>query len=171
MDLKGGLYSSRTAQEKLIKVFMQLHQCYRCKKYFTELKNLGSWQCEARYHPGKFDYNKMAYTCCGEKRLENRGDFHTADRFMTWEKRERLMIPPILSTGCQRCDCITRGKNPVPSDEVNVHQIASLIPAMEKYGVKLKNRPGFCRAQDIKKMKLTRREKLPKQCYACEDWD
>jgi len=45
-----------------------------------------------------------------------------------------------------------------------------MIPAMEKYGRKLKERPGFLRSSDVKKMKLVRKERLPEQCFASEEW-
>lgn len=169
-DLRGGLYSSKSAQQKLIKVFMQLHQCVNCREYFTELKNIGGWECKSKYHPGKWDYNRMAYTCCGEKATRNYGDHSALDHYMHWNRRERLLIPPILSSGCTRCDCVSTGKNPIPQGEILVHNIASMIPAMEKYGRKLKERPGFLRSSDVKKMKLVRKERLPEQCFASEEW-
>ncbi len=58
------LYASKKAIEITIRLFTELHECKNCHKFFTEMENVGCWDC--RYHPGKFDYNTGKYTCCGE---------------------------------------------------------------------------------------------------------
>jgi len=161
--LKGGLYASRTAQEKLIKVFMQLHQCLSCHRYFIEMENLGSWSCT--YHPGEYDYNSRRYTCCGETANYSHGNFHAVDHLIAWNQRQRLTIPPLFSKGCKRCDCRSKDRNAVPKKSVLVHEIASMLPSMIQYGSELKKRPGFRSHRTVKEMKIERFEWLPPQLF------
>jgi hypothetical protein len=163
--LDGNLYASGSAQKRLFKVFFQLRRCVRCQRFFTEMENVGAWLC--KYHPGEYNFDTRKYTCCGETATRNYGQFAAIDHMFTWSDAEVFSVPPLFSKGCKRCDCVGEVQSPIPAEKVMVSQIASMIPAMQKQGSKLKDRPGFCRDKDVKKMLILRQQRLPQREFHC----
>jgi hypothetical protein len=154
--MNGGLYSSNEQVKRVTKCFLQLHQCITCARYFTEMENLGSWRC--RYHPGEWNHNRREYTCCGEKERQDYGDYAGITRFMAFNPKEALNIPPLHSQGCCRRDCESTHKNPIPQDRVALGDVACVIPSIAEHGKKLEERPWLVRG---KNSRIERKETLP----------
>jgi hypothetical protein len=125
------LYASRSAIEKTIQLFTEMHQCATCGKWFTEMENFGSWTC--LYHPGKYDHNEDKYTCCGESHNRTDNFHHRAyGHLMTFTSKDRFNHAPSVSPGCTRCDCQSRKKTLISDEKsIKVEDVASLIPYME----------------------------------------
>lgn len=155
-DLQGGLYSSNSQVRRVVKVFLQVHQCRICNRFFTEMENLGSFRC--KYHPGEWDYVKRRYTCCGETERKNVGDTSYLGRYYQWNPKEKLNMPSPHSAGCMRCDCVSKYKNPVPQKEVALEDIACIIPQMGSHGKPLEERPGLVKGR---KPTIIRQEECP----------
>jgi len=134
------LYASKKAIEITIKLFTDLHECTECGKYFTELENVGCWDC--KYHPGVYDYDLECYTCCGER--YKRPFFHHASygHIMAWNTKDRWNHMRPLNNGCCRRDCVSKEKTPIPKKVLPVEDIATLIPYMER---NIEDRPGLKR--------------------------
>lgn len=132
------LYDSDEKVKKVIKDFTDVHQCERCKKVFTEIANVGVWDC--KYHPGKFNYDTLSYECCGEKAT----NFSNYDNFAAYATWKHKFNPTIFSLGCKRCDH-TSSKSKVPYEDVKYDDIAQLIPYMKP----------SCIARQISKEKKT----------------
>jgi hypothetical protein len=158
-NLQGGLYSSNTQVRRVMKVFLQVHQCKVCDRFFTEMENLGSWRCT--YHPGKWDYVKRHWTCCKEKERQNVGDNSYLCRYYAMNPKERLNMPGPHSDGCMACDCVSRYKNPVPQKEVALEDIACIIPQLGVHGKPLEKRNGLERGR---KPRIVRYEECP-ECF------
>lgn len=158
-NLNGGLYTSNEQVRRVHKVFLEIHQCRYCDRYFTEFENLGAWKC--LYHPGKFDFRTRKWTCCGEKQRKMPGQFDQQglSRFLAWDnKEERLNMPGPFSRGCCKRDCVSAYKNPVPQKEVMLEDIACIIPSLKQHGKDLEDRPGLVKGQ---KLMIRRYEILP----------
>jgi hypothetical protein len=158
--LNGGLYTSNDQVRRVHKVFLQVHQCYHCERYFTEFENLGSWKCH--YHPGKFDFRTRKWTCCGEEERKAVGQFSYLGSYMSWSEKERINMPNPHGRGCCRCDCISIYDNPVPKEEVMLEDIACIIPSLKDHGKDLKERPGLVKGA---RLRIQRKEHLPKLFY------
>ena len=154
-DLHGGLYSSNAQVRAVTKVFLQVHQCKVCDRFFTEMENVGAWKC--KYHPGNWDYVRRRWTCCGETERKNIGDHSYLGRYMHWNPQEYINYPKPHSKGCMQCDCVSQYKNPVPSKEIVLEDIACIIPQLAAYGKPLKERPGLVTG---KPPKINRQEEL-----------
>jgi len=159
-DLKGGLYSSNAQVRAVTKVFLQVHQCRVCDRFFTEMENVGQWKC--KYHPGKWDSVRREWTCCGETERKNIGYHSYLGRYMTWNPKEYVNMPGPHSKGCMDCDCISKYKNPVPQKEVALEDIACIIPQLGVHGKPLQERPGLERGR-IPMIK--RQQELPEIYY------
>lgn len=140
-DLQGGLYSSNSQVRAVTKVFLQVHQCKVCDRYFTEMENVGQWKCT--YHPGEWDFVRREWTCCKETERKNVGDHSFLGRYMPWNPAEYINIPTPHSDGCMKCDCVSKYKNPVPQKEIVLEDIACIIPQLAAYGAPLQKRPGL----------------------------
>lgn len=156
MALTGGLYSSNEQVKRMIKLFLQVHECKHCGRFFTEMENLGAWKC--KYHPGEYDYYTSDYTCCGERSRRNYGEYARFSSVMTWSDKERNNYPDLHSQGCRKCDCVSKYDNPVPSKVVAVNDIASVIPSFKAYGLPIEKRPGLVKGKNLR---IERFEKLP----------
>lgn len=154
--LNGGLYTSNEQVRRVHKVFLQMHQCRHCERYFTEFENLGQWKCN--YHPGEFDFKTRKWTCCGEMERKMIGEFSPFGRFMAWNPKERLNMPGPFSRGCCKRDCVSVYKNPVPQKEVMLEDIACIIPSLKDHGKDLEQRPGLVKGA---KLMIRRYEVLP----------
>lgn len=119
------LYASDSVVKKKIKDYTKILQCMYCEKIFTELDNVGTWQC--RYHPGKLDFQTQRYTCCGQKSHLNSNHDGWA-RYVTWN--ETFDRKPIQTLGCTPCDHQARNSD-VEFQDVPIHEIAQLIPFMK----------------------------------------
>lgn len=155
-NLQGGLYSSNSQVRRVMKVFLQIHQCRVCERYFSEMENLGSWSC--KYHPGEWDYVRRRWTCCGQTERKNIGDHSHLSRYMHWNPAERINFPDPHSKGCQRCDCVSIYKNPVPQESVALEDIACVIPQLHLHGKPLQERPGLVKG--CKVPRIERKEVL-----------
>lgn len=158
------LYASRSAIEKTIEIFTEMHQCSRCGGWFTEMENFGSWNCW--YHPGEYDHRLDKYTCCGEshRRVDN-FNYRSFGHLMTFSPSQRYDPAPSISQGCTRCDCKSKKKTLV-SDEtcIKVDDVASLIPYMEN---PLTSRPGLKKNP----LRLFRKEERDYAIWAVEPSD
>lgn len=154
--LTGGLYSSNEQVKRMIKLFLQVHECKHCGRFFTEQENLGAWKCV--YHPGEYDYHTRDFTCCGERSRRNYGAYSQYASVMTWSEKERNNYPDLHSKGCRRCDCISKYENPIPSKVVAVADIASMIPTLKASGVPIEKRPGLVKGRNLR---IERFEPLP----------
>lgn len=139
--LNGTLYSSNAQIQRVFKVFLQLHQCKVCDRFFTEFDNVGSWKC--CYHPGTYDYNTRQYTCCGETSRKMFGDYPTLGNVMPWNADERLNIPDLHTKGCCACDCVSKYRNVLPQEKVLLKEIACIIPSLAEHGSRLEDRAGL----------------------------
>ena len=146
------LYASKKAVEMTINLFTQLHECSVCGNFFTELENIGCWDC--KYHPGEFDYAMGCYTCCGEKPKEPNFHFRSFGHLMTWKTKDRWNHMKLLSDGCCRCDCTPKVDNSVPREVMMVDDIATLIPYMKR---DIKYRPGLKKGP----LRIERKEDRP----------
>ena len=146
------LYASKKAIEITIRLFTELHECKNCQKFFTEMENVGCWDC--RYHPGKFDYNTGKYTCCGEPYRRPMFHHRSYGHLMTWGKKDQYNVTPALSSGCCRRDCVSMKETAIPKDVLPVADIATLIPYMNR---KIEDRPGLRKNP----LRLERMEKRP----------
>ena len=155
-NLQGGLYSSNVQVRRVLKVFLQVHECKVCGRFFTEIENLGSWKCT--YHPGTWDYVKRHWTCCKERERMNIGPTSYLGRYYQMNPLERLNMPEPHSKGCMRCDCVSKYKNPVPQNAVALEDIASIIPQMSAHGKPLQERNGI---EKGRKPKIVRKEVCP----------
>jgi hypothetical protein len=155
-NLQGGLYSSNVQVRRVLKVFLQVHECKVCGRFFTEIENLGSWRCT--YHPGEWDYVRRKWTCCGETERKNIGPNGYLGRYYQWNPQERLNMPGPHSKGCMRCDCVSKYKNPVPQKAVALEDIACIIPQMSTHGKPLEQRFGL---EKGRKPKIVRYEECP----------
>lgn len=155
-ELHGGLYSSNAQVRAVTKVFLQVHQCRVCERFFTEMENVGMWKC--KYHPGNWNERKREWTCCGETERKNIGDHSYLSRYMHWNPRERINMPGPHSKGCMRCDCVSMYKNPVPQSEIILEDIACIIPQLAAHGTPLQKRPGLEKGRTPM---LKRKEELP----------
>lgn len=153
-DLNGSLYSSNAQVRRVLQVFLQMHQCKLCGRYFTEMENLGSWSC--KYHPGEFNMLTRKWTCCGETERITRSRYAGFEDQMVWSKHQQL--PPVHTQGCCRRDCISKYKNPIPQEEVLLEEVACIIPQMKEHGSDLEKRPGLVRGA---KVRIERKESLP----------
>jgi ribosomal protein L37AE/L43A len=158
--LHGTLYSSKAQVKKLIEVFIQIHQCGECNRFYTEIENIGSWKC--RYHPGKYDYDLRKWTCCGESYKHYYSEVASFDAHLTWSKKQTLQVPELTSNGCMRCDCVSIYNNLIPKQTIVVDDIASIIPYMQHYGSPLEDRPGL---KTGKPLTIRRYEPRPKICW------
>tara|TARA_B100000902_G_C27224629_1_gene871503 strand:+ start:849 stop:1304 length:456 start_codon:yes stop_codon:yes gene_type:complete len=118
------LYDSDEKVNQVIEAFTELHQCTHCNAYFTELANVGTWGC--RYHPGKYNYEKDEYECCGEKPM-NHSNYNNFAAFATWKHK---YTPRLFSLGCKRCDHRSPASK-VPYKDIKCEKIAQLIPFMK----------------------------------------
>lgn len=159
-DLKGGLFSSNAQVRAVTKVFLQVHQCRVCERYFTEMENVGQWKC--KYHPGKWDYVRREWTCCGETERKNIGYHSHLGRYMTWNPKEYVNMPGPHSKGCMDCDCISKYKNPVPQKEIALEDIACIIPQLGVHGKPLQERPGL---EKGRVPMIKRKQELPEIYY------
>lgn len=146
------LYASKKAVEMTINVFTQLHECSACGRYFTELENIGCWDC--KYHPGEFDYTMGCYTCCGDSPKEPSFHYRSFNHLMTWKGKDKWNRLKLLSDGCCRCDCKPKVDNAVPTDVMMVDDIATLIPFMKR---DIKLRPGLKKGP----LRIERKEDRP----------
>jgi hypothetical protein len=146
------LYASKKAIEITIKLFTDLHECSKCGNFFTEIENVGCWDC--KYHPGKYDHKLDCWTCCGQgmrrPAFHHRGYGH----LMTWSGKDKWNHGQEMPDGCCRRDCQSKKNTPIPNDVLPVEDIATLIPYMEK---QLDSRPGLKRGP----LRLERQEKRP----------
>jgi hypothetical protein len=146
------LYASKKAIEITIRLFTELHECQSCGKFFTEMENVGCWDCW--YHPGEYDYDTDKWTCCGNKysrpMFHHRGYGH----MMTWTAKDKYNHVPPLTKGCCRRDCQSIKKTAIPTDVLPVNDIATLIPYMQR---KVDKRPGLKKAP----LRLERKEERP----------
>lgn len=146
------LYASKKAIEITIRLFTELHECSSCGKFFTEMENVGCWDCW--YHPGEYDHYNDKWTCCGD--TYNRPMFHHRGygHLMTWTKKDQYNHVPALSRGCCRRDCQSKKKTAIPKDVLPVNDIATLIPYMQR---PIDTRPGLKKAP----LRLERKETRP----------
>lgn len=163
-NLQGGLYSSNTQVRRVLKVFLQVHECKVCGRFFTEIENLGSWKCT--YHPGTWDYVKRRWTCCLETERKNIGPTSYLGRYYPMNPKEKLNMPGPHSNGCCRCDCVSKYKNPVPQQAVALEDIASIIPQMSAHGKPLQERNGI---EKGRKPKIVRQEICPEIFWSESD--
>ena len=140
-DLQGGLYSSNAQVRAVTKVFLQVHQCRVCDRYFTEMENVGQWKC--KYHPAEWDGVQRKWKCCGQTERKNVGDHSYLGRYMPWNPKEYINMPGPHSKGCTKCDCVSKYKNPVPQTQIVLEDIACIIPQLAAYGKALQDRPGL----------------------------
>ena len=119
------LYASKQAVEITMQLFTTVHQCKYCSKWFTELENVGCWDC--MYHPGKFDHVTERYECCGAKRRRPLFNY-SYGHMMTWKSKDRWNHMTQISEGCTRRDCMSKEDTPIPKHCVKVDDIATLIP-------------------------------------------
>lgn len=150
------LYASKKVIESTINLFTELHECRFCQRYFTHMESVGCWDC--KYHPGKFNYDTLTYSCCGEKMREARFQHMTYNRYLTWKGKDRFDYIPNLSQGCCRRDCLPKDKTLIPDETIAVDDIATLIPYMER---PLDKRPGL----NKNPLRLERVEKRPKALW------
>ena len=146
------LYASRKAVESTISLFTDLQECIVCGKYFTELENVGCWDC--LYHPGKYDPHLECYTCCGESHKRPAFHYRQYGHIMTWGKKDKWNHIKSISDGCCRCDCRAKKKSPIPKDTVPLEDIATLLPFMNR---KIEDRPGLKKGP----LRLERKESRP----------
>lgn len=118
------LYDSDEKVNQVIKAYTELHQCDHCKAYFTELANVGTWGC--KYHPGKYNYEKDEYECCGEKPM-NISNYDNFAAYTTWKHK---YTPRLFSLGCKRCDHRSSTSKVLYAD-VKYENIAQLCPYMK----------------------------------------
>lgn len=146
------LYASKKAVEITIRLFTDVHECKNCGRFFTELENIGCWEC--KYHPGKFDHKTETWTCCGEK--YRRAAFHhrSYNHLMVWKTKDRWDSIQPYSAGCTRKDCETKVETPIPKNVINVEDIATLIPYMQR---PVNERPGLKKGP----LRFVRKEKRP----------
>tara|TARA_Y100000389_G_scaffold110532_1_gene107627 strand:+ start:19585 stop:20061 length:477 start_codon:yes stop_codon:yes gene_type:complete len=149
------LYASKQAVEITMQLFTTVHQCKYCSKWFTELENVGCWDCI--YHPGKFDHVTERYECCGAKRRRPLFNY-SYGHMMTWKSKDRWNHMTQISEGCTRRDCMSKEDTPIPKHCVKVDDIATLIPYMKR---PLKDRPGLKKGP----LRLDRGEKRPYACW------
>lgn len=119
------LFASEKDRKKIINKYTTVLQCNVCNAVYTELLNVGTWEC--RYHPGTYDYDKDEWTCCGEK-LHNPSNYNDVGRYFTWNQS----FSPVkaFTNGCTPCDHKSIVSK-VPYEDVNVESIAQLIPFMK----------------------------------------
>jgi hypothetical protein len=146
------LYASKKAIEITIKLFTDLHECSNCGSFFTELENVGCWEC--KYHPGVYDNKLDCYTCCGQKMRRPAFNHRGYGHFMTWGSKDKWNRALEMPEGCCRRDCQSKKETPIPDDVLPVDDIATLIPYMVK---KVDTRPGLKRGP----LRLERQEKRP----------
>ena len=122
---KATLFSSNPEVKKVIKKYTNVFECTRCNAIFTEISNVGCWQC--KYHPGVLDHDKKEWSCCGEKpHLVSNYD-HFA-RYATW--KDKFSPVPLYSIGCTPCDHLSY-ESQVKYEDIEVENIAQLIPFMK----------------------------------------
>ena len=138
---KMSLYASKKAVEITIRLFTELHECAECGRFFTELENVGCWEC--KYHPGKYDVLTDSYTCCGNKYMRPAFNYRGYGHLMTFGVMDRWNHMAPLNNGCCKRDCKSKKKTPIPDDVLPVEDIASLLPYME---MPLDKRPGLKKA-------------------------
>lgn len=146
------LYASRKAVESTISLFTQLQECTQCGNFFTELENVGCWDC--MYHPGKYDYQLECYTCCGKGYMRPLFHHGAYGHLMTWGRKDQWNHMKNISEGCCRCDCVAKTKSPIPQDVVPLDDIATLLPFMKR---KIEERPGLKKGP----LRFERREERP----------
>lgn len=159
-DLQGGLYSSNAQVRAVTKVFLQVHQCRVCDRYFTEMENVGQWKC--KWHPGEWDGVRRKWTCCGQTERKNVGDHSYLGRYMPWNPKEYINMPGPHSKGCTKCDCVSKYKNPVPQTQIVLEDIACIIPQLAAYGKALQDRPGLEKGRTPM---IKRKQELPEIHY------
>lgn len=155
------LQSSTAVVNDTIAKYTTLQRCRHCKRYFTELSNVGMHYC--RYHPGKYDTETERWTCCGEKRpvLHFHGAHAGISSVMAHGRMGGRPLLPPRDKGCQRRDCCPEETSDLPSDAIDLNDIASLIPYMEP---KFQDRPGF----DSDSLCLFRQSYFPKNLWFIE---
>ncbi len=121
---KASLFSSNPEIKKVIKKYTAVLECSRCNKIYTEISNVGCWQC--KYHPGVLDHDKKEWTCCGEK-AHLVSNYNSFARYGIW--KDKFSPVPMYSIGCTPCDHLSYD-SPLPYKDVNVENIAQLIPFM-----------------------------------------
>ena len=163
-DLHGGLYSSNAQVRAVTKVFLQVHQCRICDRFFTEMENIGQWKC--KYHPGKWCQVTRKWSCCGETERKNIGDHSYLGRYMHWNPKEYINMPGPHSTGCARCDCVSKYKNPVPQNEIVLEDIACIIPQLGVHGKPLKEREGLVKG---KPPTIKRKQEFDELLFECNN--
>ena len=146
------LYASKKAVELTIRLFTDVHECNYCNRFFTEMENIGCWQC--KYHPGKFDHKTETWTCCGEKYNRPAFNYRSYNHLMVWNTKDRWNYLPPFSEGCTRRDCEPKLKTPIPKDIISLEDIATLIPYMER---PVNERPGLKKGP----LRFVRKEKRP----------
>ena len=146
------LYADKEEVKKTILRYTQLHECSQCGKYFTEMENIGCWKC--KYHPGEYDHDLERYTCCGETYKRPKFHYKGYGHLMTWGVKDRWNHMKPVSDGCTRCDCKTNEPNEVEYKDVQLNDIAQLIPYME---INIRDRPGL----RIDPLRLERVEVIP----------
>ena len=154
------LYDNKERVEQIITDFTELHECSTCGNYFTEIENIGCWNC--KYHPGEYDPDTETYSCCGEKYRRPAFGYKGYGHIMTWGVKDRWDHIKPLSSGCTACDCRSKDKNSVPYKDIDVSSIAQLIPYMTQ---DIRDRPGL----DTETMKLVRKCERPKWAKPSQD--
>lgn len=152
------LYSSREDVKQVIEDYTGLQQCRYCNKYFCKLDNIGMWSC--KYHPGEIKNGR--YTCCGEKRIRPNAynQYAAHSHYISWGPQNKFDYLPQYSSGCTRRDCVPRHTNKSQTEDVNVEDIASLIPFMKP---SLTERPGLVKEP----LRLIASQPFPKNMWHC----
>ena len=134
------LYASKKAVELTIRLFTDVHECQHCGRFFTEMENIGCWEC--KYHPGKYDHVLEKWTCCGETYRRPSFNYRSYGHLMVWNTKDKWNHIKPYSDGCTRRDCQSKRKTPIPSGTLPLDDIATLIPYMER---PVNERPGLKR--------------------------
>lgn len=152
------LYANQAEVKKIIERYCELRRCANCRNYFCELDNLGMHKC--RYHPGEYDPEVEAMSCCGEKsRHPNvNNPYASYSHIMTWGPQNRCEPMDTFSKGCKWRDCEAEIPSGVDKKVVHIDSIASLVPYMNP---PMKERPGFRKGP----LRLIRQQPFPKNVW------
>ncbi len=152
------LYANAASVKKTIEEYCDVRQCRHCRRYYSEIANVGTWAC--KYHPGEYDRLEECYTCCGErKRTPNMTNMYSGwSSQVLWSGSNMHEGMSLFSAGCKGRDCQPMADLSLPKDVIFVEDIATLVPYMDP---PIKKRPGFCKAP----LRLLRVEPFPKNVW------
>lgn len=133
------LYANKEEIKDAFQILHNPHMCIRCNKAFDLASNIGMHGCFQ--HPGHPENGR--WSCCDNPVYNLFYSKHfKVDSMFSCSVNMPPYPPPVQTNGCQKCDHTICGKKWTFKDTQRLHEIAGLIPFINKK-FPAENRTGF----------------------------